>query len=125
MIRPEALAPVSYTHLDVYKRQRYNFPVPSSFEQNEKKMVEGKLPSFGTVVAIILLPLFLIILNTLSSVIPFMKPLNPVLTFLGTPVIALLLSTITAMVLLGMRHGYTRDCLLYTSIMAYRVPSDR
>ena len=46
---------------------RYNFPVPSSFEQNEKKMVEGKLPSFGTVVAIILLPLFLIILNTLSS----------------------------------------------------------
>lgn len=26
---------------------RYNFPVPSSFEQNEKKMVEGKLPSFG------------------------------------------------------------------------------
>lgn len=100
---------------------RYNFPVPSSFEQNEKKMVEGKLPSFGTVVAIILLPLFLIILNTLSSVIPFMKPLNPVLTFLGTPVIALLLSTITAMVLLGMRHGYTREEL--TKIMTESLSS--
>ena len=100
---------------------RYNFPVPSSFEHNEKKMVEGKLPSFGTVVAIILLPLFLIILNTLSSVIPFMKPLNPVLTFLGTPVIALLLSTITAMVLLGMRHGYTREEL--TKIMTESLSS--
>lgn len=100
---------------------RYNFPVPSSFEQNEKKMVEGKLPSFGTVVVIILLPLFLIILNTLSSVIPFMKPLNPVLTFLGTPVIALLLSTITAMVLLGMRHGYTREEL--TKIMTESLSS--
>lgn len=39
----------------------------------------------------------LIILNTLSSVIPFMKPAQPVLEFLGTPVIALLLSTICAM----------------------------
>lgn len=100
---------------------RYKFPVPSSFAQNEKKMVEGKLPSFGTVVSIILLPLFLIILNTLSSVIPFMRPLKPALTFLGTPMIALLLSTITAMVLLGMRHGYTREEL--TKIMTESLSS--
>lgn len=100
---------------------RYHFPVPSSFTRNEKKMAEGKLPSFGTVVAIILLPLFLIILNTLSSVIPFMRPLKPVLTFLGTPMIALLLSTITAMVLLGIRHGYTREEL--TKIMTESLSS--
>ena len=100
---------------------KYNFPVPSSFEANDKKIVEGKLPGFGTVVAIILLPLFLIILNTLSSIVPFMQPLKPVLTFLGTPVIALLLSTIVAMVLLGMRHGYTREEL--TKIMTESLSS--
>ena len=69
----------------------------------------------------ILLPLFLIILNTLSSVIPFIRPLKPVLTFLGTPMIALLLSTITAMVLLGIRHGYTREEL--TKIMTESLSS--
>lgn len=55
---------------------------------------------------IILLPLFLIILNTLSSVIPFMKPAQPLLEFLGTPIIALLLSTICAMVFLGIPAGF-------------------
>lgn len=49
----------------------------------------------------------LIILNTLSSVIPFMKPAQPVLEFLGTPVIALLLSTICAMLFLGLPGGFS------------------
>lgn len=96
-------------------------PVPKVFEENAKKTIQGKLPSFGTVVIIILLPLILIILNTLSTIVPFMKPLEPILTFLGTPVIALLLSTLTAMFLLGTRHGYTKAEL--TKIMTESLSS--
>lgn len=79
--------------------------VPSSYLENEKESQEkskGKKPNFWLIVSIILLPLFLIILNTLSSIIPFMAPAQPVLEFLGTPVIALLLSTICAMLFLGL-----------------------
>lgn len=85
-------------------------PVPNSFLENEKEAEQkntGKRPDFWLIVCIILLPLFLIILNTLSSVIPFMKPAQPILEFLGTPVIALLLSTICAMLFLGLPGGFS------------------
>ena len=84
--------------------------MPSSYLENEKEAEQkntGKKPNFWLIVCIILLPLFLIILNTLSSVIPFMKPVQPVLEFLGTPVIALLLSTICAMLFLGLPGGFS------------------
>lgn len=92
--------------------KKYNCPVPSSYLENEKKAQEKregntKAPSFILIIAIILLPLFLIILNTLSSIIPFMAPVQPVLAFLGTPVIALLLSTICGMYFLGIRGGFS------------------
>ena len=88
---------------------KFNCPVPSSYLENEKEGQEksdGKTPNFWLIVCIILLPLFLIILNTLSSIIPFMKPVQPILEFLGTPVIALLLSTICAMLFLGLPAGF-------------------
>ncbi|MBM6874847.1 GntP family permease [Fusobacterium mortiferum] len=87
-------------------------PVPHSFLENEKKMEEKKienrkLPSFGLVVSIILLPLFLIIFNTISGLVPALRTLEPILEFLGTPVIALLLSTICGMYFLGIRGGFS------------------
>ena len=84
-------------------------PVPKSYLENEKEAEQkatDKKPNFWLIVCIILLPLFLIILNTLSSIIPFMKPAQPLLEFLGTPVIALLLSTICAMLFLGLCGGF-------------------
>ena len=90
--------------------KKIHCPVPSSYLENEKEAEQkntGKNPNFWLIVCIILLPLFLIILNTLSSVIPFMKPAQPVLEFLGTPVIALLLSTICAMLFLGLPGGFS------------------
>lgn len=89
---------------------RFNCPVPSSYLENEKEgqeKNEGRTPDFWLIVCIILLPLFLIILNTLSSIVPFMKPVQPILEFLGTPVIALLLSTICAMLFLGLPAGFS------------------
>jgi GntP family gluconate:H+ symporter/Gnt-I system low-affinity gluconate transporter len=63
---------------------------------------------FATVVAIILLPLFLIMLNTVSALVPATKPVRPALAFLGTPFVALTIATLCAMVVLGAKHGYSR-----------------
>ena len=70
---------------------------------------ESKLPKFATVVGIILIPLFLIIANTVSSNIPALASVAPIFKFLGEPFVALLIATIVAMVVLGIRHGYSRE----------------
>lgn len=83
-------------------------PVPKSVEEMPE-CEEGKMPGFLTVVSIILIPLVLIILSTVSKVIPAMAGIQPVLAFLGEPFIALLLATLAAMLVLGIRHGYSRE----------------
>jgi GntP family gluconate:H+ symporter/Gnt-I system low-affinity gluconate transporter len=88
-----------------YCGNKYFVPVPETIKVTN--VDENKMPSFGLVVSIILIPLLLIVLNTVSSVIPAMKPFTPFLGFIGTPFIALTISTIVAMVVLGVRHGYT------------------
>lgn len=74
---------------------------------NQEDFDESKLPGFGTVVGIILIPLVLIVLKSLASVIPALSGVEPVLTFLGQPFVALLIATLVAMFLLGTKHGYT------------------
>lgn len=70
---------------------------------------EGKLPKFSTVLAIILVPLMLILLNTVSAYIPGIDPLRPVLEFLGTPFVALIIAVLLAMYFLGTKQGYTSE----------------
>lgn len=67
------------------------------------------MPVFFDAGLIILIPLVLIILSTISKVIPAMAGIQPVLAFLGEPFIALLLATLAAMLVLGVRHGYSRE----------------
>ena len=54
-------------------------------------------------------PLFLIILKSLAGVIPALSGLQPLFNFLGEPFVALLIATIAAMIILGLRHGYTME----------------
>lgn len=72
-----------------------------------------KLPSFGTVLFIILIPLLLILLNTGANLIekynPAIKSIKPFLNFIGEPFIALTIATLLAMYLLGTRHGYSKE----------------
>lgn len=70
---------------------------------------ESKLPKFSVVVSIILIPLFLILLNTVSGVVPALAGIQPLLKFVGTPFIALTISTLVAMYLLGTKNGYTME----------------
>ena len=86
--------------------RKYDVPVPEHVA-NQEDFDESKLPSFGTVVGIILIPLVLIVCKSLAGVIPALSGSEPILTFLGQPFMALLLATLVAMFLLGKKHGYT------------------
>lgn len=85
---------------------KFNIPVPDHVA-NQADFDESKLPRFGTIVGIILIPLVLIILDSVSSVIPALSGVAPVFAFLGEPFVALLIATVIAMFVLGTRHGYT------------------
>ena len=81
--------------------KKYMVEVPEHVAQ-QADIDESKLPKFGTIVGIIMIPLLLIIANSVAKVVPAMAGIQPVLAFM-----ALLLATIAAMYLLGTRHGYT------------------
>ena len=86
--------------------KKYMIAVPEHIAQQED-IDESKLPKFGTIVGIIMIPLVLIIANSVAKVVPALSGIQPVLAFLGEPFMALLLATIAAMYLLGTRHGYS------------------
>ena len=86
--------------------KKYMVPVPEHVA-NQADMDESKLPGFWTIVGIILIPLVLIILDSVAGVVPAMESLRPILGFLGEPFVALLIATVVAMVILGVKHGYT------------------
>lgn len=72
---------------------------------------EAKLPSFGLVLVIILIPLILILLSTISSYLPVPGSVQEVLAFLGEPFLALTIATLAAMYFLGTKMGYKREQL--------------
>jgi len=65
-------------------------------------------PSVGMIAAIILVPMVLILGATVGTVaLAKESPAQPVLTFLGTPTIALTIAVLLAMYVLGIRRGMT------------------
>ena len=83
-------------------------PVPDRIGAQED-IDESKLPKFGTIVAIIFIPLILIIIKSIAGVVPALSGIQPVFNFLGEPFVALLIATIVAMFLLGVKHGYSME----------------
>lgn len=71
-------------------------------------VVRLKPPSLGMIATIILVPMVLILGATVGTVaLTPESPWQPVLTFLGTPTIALTIAVLLAMYLLGTRRGMT------------------
>lgn len=70
---------------------------------------EEKLPSFSTVVCVVLIPIILILLSTLSSYVELPYLLQEVVLFLGTPFIALLIAIFVAMYFLGIGQAYSME----------------
>lgn len=85
---------------------KYHIPVPEHV-MNQEDYDESKLPKFWTIVGIILIPLVLIIMKSVAGVVPALSGVKPVFDFLGEPFVALLIATIAAMLLLGLKHGYS------------------
>lgn len=89
-----------------YCGKRYFIPVPEHVA-SQPDIDTGKLPSFTTVVSIILIPLALIILKSVAGVVEAMAQMRPLINFLGEPFVALTIATLVAMALLGYRNGYS------------------
>lgn len=85
---------------------KFMVPVPEHVAEQED-IDESKLPNFWTIVGIIMIPLVLIILDSISGVVPALSGIAPIFAFLGEPFVALLIATIAAMLILGVKHGYS------------------
>lgn len=86
--------------------KKFYVPVPEQIA-NQEDIDESKLPSFTSVVTIIMIPLVLIILKSVAGVVPALAGVQPLFNFLGQPFAALLIATLAAMFILGTRHGYS------------------
>ena len=64
--------------------KKYMVEVPEHIAQ-QADIDESKLPKFGTIVGIIMIPLLLIIANSVAKVVPALAGIQPVLAFLGEP----------------------------------------
>ena len=89
-----------------YCGKKYFIPVPEHVA-SQPDIDTSKLPSFASVVLIILIPLVLIILKSVAGVVEAMEPMREVINFLGEPFVALIIATLVAMFMLGYRNGYS------------------
>lgn len=98
-----------------YIGSRINVGVPEYFLEAEDEFNEegdeGKTtPSFLLIVSIILIPLLLILINTLSDIVlPDDSSLKTFLTLIGHPFSALTIAVLLAFYFIGVRHGYSGD----------------
>jgi gluconate:H+ symporter, GntP family len=91
---------------------------------------ERRLPSFGLTIAIVLLPVFLMLVGSWADLLfPAQTPANLALRFLGNTDIALLCGAIASFVLLGAMRGvsaetilkFSNDCLAPTAAITLLV----
>ena len=74
---------------------------------NENVHSEKELPPFGLVLSVVLIPLVLILLGTISKYVAIPQSVADVLGFVGKPFFALTIATLAAMYFLGIRRGFT------------------
>ncbi|GLO66881.1 MULTISPECIES: gluconate:H+ symporter [Oceanobacillus] len=92
-------------HLEVPK-----YIVDKEYLENEVEKTNRELPSFKTVCLLILIPLFLILINTVFGLILEEGTfVHSFLTFIGHPFIALTISTLLTFYILGTKRGYTKE----------------
>ncbi len=92
-----------------YIGKRIHLTIPDYMDIKEQEY-DKELPSFGMIISLILIPLVLILFNTLSAVIlEEGNQIREILTFLGHPFVALTIATILTFFFLGTRRGYSRQ----------------
>ena len=73
---------------------------------NENVHSEKDLPPFGLVLSVVLIPLVLILLGTISKYVTILQSVADILGFIGKPFFALTIATLAAMYFLGIRRGF-------------------
>ncbi len=106
-----------------YIAKKIHVPPPDYFLSDQTPVKNKLLPSFRLTAIIIGIPLFLILLNTFTSLMvkTAVAPsslLTDLLIFLGHPYSALLLATLLAMYLLGIRRGMSSRKIQDLSVKA-------
>jgi len=97
---------------------------PSEFEIDTTKSKNiSELPSFGLIALIIAIPLFLILVNTFTGLlvqkeIVAQSIYTDILEFLGHPFSALIIATLIAIYLLGIKRGFDKKQILDLSTKA-------
>ena len=73
---------------------------------------DGKeLPPFGLVVSVILIPLVLILISTISQYMPINENVKNILGFIGKPFFALTVAILVSMYFLGIKRGFSAEQL--------------
>ncbi len=73
---------------------------------------DARRPSFGTALTVVLLPVVLMLARTLAETVGFEdSTAGQVLDFVGTPLVALLITALVSLVLLGTRQGRDRSAV--------------
>jgi len=103
-----------------YISSKIHVEVPNTFDMPDDSMVVKNLPPFLLVISIIAVPLVLILANTVSGVWASandMKDLFVIrlLSFVGHPIIALLIATFLAIYAMGIKRGFSLDSILQLS----------
>ncbi|WP_078378928.1 GntP family permease [Sutcliffiella halmapala] len=92
-----------------YIAKKIHVTVPAYMEFEEKEY-DKDLPGFGLISAIILVPLVLILMNTLSTVLlPEDSWIRAITTFVGHPFVALTIATLLTFFFLGTKRGYSKQ----------------
>ena len=107
-----------------YISKKINLPLPADFLNSSAEIQKDEnLPSFRMIAIIIGIPLFLILLNTFSSVMVAKNVvekslLTDVVEFIGHPFSALIIATLTAIYFLCIKRGMPRQVILDLSTKA-------
>ncbi len=94
-----------------YIANKIHIGVPEyMMEQMKEVDYDRELPSFGSVVSIILLPLILILINTTADlVLAEESTVREVLTFIGHPFVALTVASLLTFYIFGYKRGYKKE----------------
>lgn len=107
-----------------YISKKINLSPPADFLNSTSEFKdERKLPSFSLIATLIGIPLVLILLNTLTGVMVTKEVIakslfTDIIEFAGHPFTALIIATLLAIWLLGIRRGMTKQKILDLSTKA-------
>ncbi|MBN2348652.1 MAG: gluconate transporter [Bacteroidales bacterium] len=103
-----------------YISKKIYIPAPDYFVEKEPGTEQKSLPSFRIIILIIALPLLLIVANSVTEVlytegILQNKNFYNIVGLLGHPFTALIISTLLALYVLGVKRGFSKDQLMKLS----------